>query len=59
MVTNKIIIHGTHKDPQLIERARVALALSTKDNVDRIMTDLEKSQKKGGLAERNFGDGKG
>ena len=44
MVTDKIVVHGTHKDPRLIARARVALTLATKDNVDRIMTDLEQSQ---------------
>ena len=43
MVIDKIVVHGTHKDPQLIARFGVSLTLGTKDNVDRIMTDLEQS----------------
>ena len=43
MVTEKIVVHGTDKDPRLIERDGVALTLATKDNVDRIMTDLDQS----------------
>ena len=43
---DNIVIHGTHKDPRLIARAREALTLATEDNVDRIMTDPERSQKK-------------
>ena len=46
MVTNKTVVHGTHKDPRLLARVGVALTLATKDNVDRIMTDLEQSQKR-------------
>ena len=46
MVTNKTVVHGTHKDPRLIARDGVALTLATKYNVDRIMTDLEQSRKK-------------
>ena len=45
MVTDKTLVHGTHKDPQLIARAGVALTLTTKDNVERLMTDLEESRK--------------
>ena len=45
MVTEKIVVHGTHKDPQLIARAGVALTLATKDKIDRIMTYLEQSRK--------------
>ena len=45
MVTNKTLVHGTHKDPQLIARAGVALTLATEDNMERIMTDLEQSRK--------------
>ena len=41
MVTDKIIVHGTHKDPWLIARDGVALTLLTEDNMDRIMIDLE------------------
>ena len=44
MVTDKTLVHGTHKDPQLIERARVPLTLETEDNVDKLMTDLEQSR---------------
>ena len=46
MVINKIVVHGTNKDPRLMAKAGVATALSTEDNVDRIMTNLEQSQKK-------------
>ena len=46
MVTDKMVVHDTHKHPRLVARDRVALNLSTEDNVDRIMTDLEQSQKK-------------
>ena len=41
MVMDKTVVHGTHKDPQLIARYGVALTLATEDNIDRIMTDLE------------------
>ena len=43
MVTDKTLVHGTHKYPQLIARSGVALTLVTEDNVDRIMTDLDQS----------------
>ena len=46
MVTDKTVVHDTHKDPQLLARTGVAITLATEDNVDRIMTDLEQSQKK-------------
>ena len=46
MVTDKTIVHGTHKDPWLIARVGVALTLATTNNVDRIMTDLDQFQKK-------------
>ena len=45
MVSDKIVVRGTHKDPRLIARAGVAITLATEDNVDKIMTDLEQSQK--------------
>ena len=45
MVTNNTMVDGTDKDPQLIERAGVALTLVTEDNLDRLMIDLEQSQK--------------
>ena len=41
MVTDKTVVHGTHKDPRLMSRVGVALTLEKEDNVDRIMTDLE------------------
>ena len=43
MVTDKTVVHGTHRDPRLMAKAGVALSLATEDNVDRIMTDLEQS----------------
>ena len=46
MLTEKTVVHGTHKYPWLIARGGVALTLSTEDNVDRIMIDLEQSQKR-------------
>ena len=45
MVTDKTVVHGTHKDPRLIARDGVALTLANEDNMDRIMTDLEQSRK--------------
>ena len=45
MVTNKTLVHGTDKDPRLTFRAGAALIHASKDNVDRIMTDLEQSRK--------------
>ena len=45
MITDKTIVHGTNQDPQLIAWAGVALTQATKDNVNRIMTDLEESRK--------------
>ena len=46
MVNERTIVHGTDKDPRLMARAGVATTLATEDNMDRIMTDLEQSQKK-------------
>ena len=45
MVIDKTLVHGTHKDPWLLARAGVALTLEIEHNVDRLMTDLEQSQK--------------
>ena len=45
MVIDKTLVHGMHKNPRLIAKAGVALTLATKDNVDRLMTDLEQSWK--------------
>ena len=45
MVTEKTVLHGTHKDPWLIARVGVDLTLANEDNMDMIMTDLEQSQK--------------
>ena len=43
MVTDKTVVHSTHKDPRLLARAGVALTLAIEDNVDIIMTNLEQS----------------
>ena len=43
MVTDKTVVHGTHKDPWLMAKDGVALSLATEDNVDRIMMDFEQS----------------
>ena len=53
MVTEKAVVHGTDKDPRLMARAGVATNLATEDNVNRIMMDLEQSQKKDYSIERN------
>ena len=45
MVTDKTLVHATYKYPQLIARFGVALTLGTKDNMDKLMTDIEESQK--------------
>ena len=45
MVMDKAVVHVTHKDPWLIARDGVSLTLENEDNMDRIMTDLEQSQK--------------
>ena len=41
MVNEKKVIHGTDKDPKILERVGVALALANVDNMDRIVDDLE------------------
>ena len=46
MVTEKVVVHGTDKDPRLMARAGVATTLATEDNVDKIMMYLGQSQKK-------------
>ena len=46
MVTEKTIVHGIDKDPRLMEREGIALALGNEDNVDKILTNLEQSRKK-------------
>ena len=45
MVTEKKIVQGADKDPRLMEREGVALALANEYNVDKIMTDLEQYKK--------------
>ena len=45
MITDKTLVYGTDVDPRLTARAGVALNQATKDNVDRLMTDLEQSRK--------------
>ena len=45
MITNKTLVFGTNEDPILTTRARVALNQATKDNVYRLMTNLEQSKK--------------
>ena len=46
MVTDKIVVHGTNKYLRLMERDGVSISLAIEANVNRIMTDLEQSQKK-------------
>ena len=45
MITDKTLVYGTDADLRLIARSGVALTQATKDNVDRLMTDLEQSRK--------------
>ena len=45
MVIEKKMVHGTDKNPRLMARAGVGTSLATEDNVDKIMMDLEQSQK--------------
>ena len=45
MITDKTLVHGTDTYPRLTARARVALTQATKENVDRLMIDLEQSRK--------------
>ena len=55
MVTDKTVVHGTQKDP-FIARDGVSLTLAIEDNVNRIMIDLEQSQKN--TVERDLEEGK-
>ena len=41
MITDKTLVYGTDADLRLTTRAGVALTQATKDNVDRLMMDLE------------------
>ena len=45
MVSEKTLDHGIDKDLRLMVRAGAATALATKDNVDKIMMDLEQYHK--------------
>ena len=45
MINDKTVVHGTDKDLRLTIRAGAALIHASEDNVDRIMTYLEKSRK--------------
>ena len=45
MVTDKTLVHGMHKDPQLIAIFGVDLTLAIEDNVDKLIIDLEQSRK--------------
>ena len=46
MVTEKIVIHGTNKNPKLLARAGVASALANVDNMDKMVDDLEQYKEK-------------
>ena len=45
MINDKTLVHGTDKDTRLTILAEAALIHASKDNVDRIMIDLEQSRK--------------
>ena len=46
MVTEKIVVHGTNKDPKLLTTEGVASALANVDNVDKMVDDLEQYKDK-------------
>ena len=46
MVTDKTVVHGTDKYLRLMEKEGVATTIATEDNVNKIIIDLEQSQKK-------------
>ena len=45
MINDTTIVYGTDRDPRFTIRAGAALIHASKDNVDKIMTDLEQSKK--------------
>ena len=45
MINDTTVVYGTDKDPRFTIRAGATLIHASKDNVDRIMTDLEQSKK--------------
>ena len=45
MINDKTIVYGTNKDPRFTIRAGAAFIHASKDNVDKIMTNLEQSKK--------------
>ena len=45
MITDKTLVYGTNVDPRLIVRLGVALTQATKDNVYRLMTNLEQPKR--------------
>ena len=46
MVTKKLVIHATNKDPKLLAMEGVALALVNADNVDKMVDDLNNIRRK-------------
>ena len=46
MVNEKIVIHGTNKDPKLLARVGVASALTNVDNLDKMVDDMEQYKEK-------------
>ena len=45
MITDTAVMLGTDQDPRLTLRARTALLHALEDNMDKVITDLEQSQK--------------
>ena len=41
MVTEKIVVHGTNKDPKILAMEGVASSLATAHNVEKMVDDLE------------------
>ena len=45
MIMDTVVMLGTDRDPRFTLRARVALISALEDNMDKVMTDLELSNK--------------
>ena len=46
MVTEKMVVHGTNKDPKILAMEGVASALANVDNVEKMVDDMEQYKEK-------------
>ena len=53
-VTEKIVVHGTNKDPKLLAMVGVALALTNADDVDKMVDDMEQYKEKMSQMRKNL-----